>query len=114
MRFARAALSEECLLECADRGCANDHEFNRFELDILAKEKQLYTYVSEHISNKLETAAMGTKSGVEVLRRVVREEGSATDVAEHGLRFSFHQMDFQNCHTISGTMKLVKAMATNV
>lgn len=53
---------------------------------------------------------MGTNSGFEVFRRIVREEDPAMESTEFGLRFGFQLLVLQKCYTITDTMKLLKAM----
>lgn len=48
---------------------------------------------------KMEMTAAGTKSGIEVFRRIVREVDPVTESTEYGLRFSFPQLVFQKCAT---------------
>lgn len=40
--WAREALSEECLLECAHRAACEDDIFNRFDYYTLARDEELF------------------------------------------------------------------------
>lgn len=62
----------------------------------------------------MKTTAAGTKSGFEVLPRIVREEHPITDSTDHGLRFAFQQHVFPKRATGAETMRLSKVMDTKM
>lgn len=68
VRSEKSALTDESITVCAEKARSKSRDFNKFEINLGAKDKELYAYLFRRLSKRMKATVAGTKSGFEVFR----------------------------------------------
>ena len=114
VRLCKQDINEQILEDIADKVQNADNDFIRFDVDLKARDKDLYAYLLKKLNKKLKALVASTRNGFEVFRRIMREEDPVTESTEYSLRFAFQQMVFQKSTNMEGTRKLITVMEKKI
>lgn len=81
IRAERSFLTEDVVMESAERAHQKNGDFHNCEVDLGARDRELLAYLLRRLNKKTKTTAAGTSSGFEVFRRI-------------GMRLHFQQVGF--------------------
>lgn len=74
IRTENPSLTEENIIDCAERAHEKNDGLSKYDMDLEVRETELYAYLCRRLSNNMNSTAIGTSSGFDVFRRIVREE----------------------------------------